>query len=95
MYRSGGLVAMFLVGFLLILGSGGLSPVYAQSSSGKLTEKQWQELQQKRQKEWEDSEKEDQRRQNTYQRRQEADKRQQDAEKRQREAERQLRELQK
>jgi hypothetical protein len=91
-----GVGALLLAGFLLISGTGWLATrASAQSGSGTLTDKEWQELQQKRQKEWEDSEKEDKRRENTYQRRKDAEQRQRDAEKRQREVERQLQELQK
>jgi septal ring factor EnvC (AmiA/AmiB activator) len=68
------------------------SRVYAQSGSEKLSEKQYQELQQKRQEQWDDLERQQQRQENIGQRRQEGEKRQRDAEKRQREAERLLQE---
>jgi hypothetical protein len=91
-----GVGALLLAGLLLMSGTGWLATrASAQSGPGKLSDQEWQELQQKRQKEWEDSEKADKRRENTYQRRKEAEQRQRDAEKRQREVERQLQELQK
>ena len=71
------------------------SRVYAQSGSEKLSEKQYQELQQKRQEQWNDLERLQQRQENVGQRRQEGEMRQRDAEKRQQEAERRLRELEK
>jgi len=96
MKKLGLLGAGFLGGLLLIGGTGELaSPALAQTGPGARTEKEWQELREKRLKEWDELEKEDQRLQNTPQRRQEAEKRQRDAEKRQREVERQLRELDK
>ena len=68
------------------------SRVYAQSGSEKLSEKQYQELQQKRQEQWHDLERQQERQDNIGQRRQGGEQRQRDAEKRQREAERRLQE---
>jgi chromosome segregation ATPase len=94
MRKIGGLGAMFVAGLLLIPGHGWLAGrAWAQSGSEKLSEKQYQELQKKRQEQWDDLERIQQRQDNIGQRRQEAEKRQLDAEKRQREAERRLREL--
>jgi hypothetical protein len=94
MKKSTAVSMIVLAGFLLLGLDSGLAPrVYAQSGGKQLTDQEWQEIQKKRQKEWEDSEKEDQRRSNTYQRRQDAQQRQRDAEKRQRDAEKKMQEL--
>jgi len=88
------LEAIFLGAWLAMAGNVWLaSPVLAQSGSGALSEKQYQELQQKRQEQWDDRERQQQRQGNVGQRRQEAEKRQQDAEKRRQESERRLQEL--
>jgi hypothetical protein len=94
MKRIAGLGAMLVAGLLLIPGQGWLaSRAWAQSGSQKLSEKQYQELQKKRQEQWDDLEQIQKRQDNIGQRRQDAEKRQLEAEKRQREAERRLREL--
>jgi hypothetical protein len=91
MIKKSGLGAIFLAGLLMIPGNAWLrSRVYAQSGSEKLTDKQYQELQQKRQEQWNDRERQQQRQENLGQRRQEAETRQKDAEKRQWEADRDL-----
>jgi len=91
-----GLGAIFLAGLVAMPGNAWLaSRVYAQSGSEKLSEEQYQELQRKRQEQWNDLEQQQKRQENIGQRRQEAEKRKLDAEKRQREVERQLQELQK
>ena len=93
MKKISGLGAIFLAGLLMIPGNAGLaSRVYAQSGSEKLSDKQYQELQQKRQEQWDDRERQQQRQDNIGQRRQEGETRQKDAEKRQWEADRDLEE---
>ena len=94
MKKIGGLGALFVAGLLLIPGHGWLaSRAWAQGGAEKLSEQQYQELQKKRQEQWDDRVRMQQRQDNIGQRRQEAEKRQRDAEKRQREAERRLKEL--
>ena len=89
MQKVARLGVVFLVGWLIMPGNAWFaSRVYAQSGSEKLSDKQYQELQQKRQEQWNDLERQQQRQDNTGQRRQEG-------EMRQREAERRLRELEK
>jgi septal ring factor EnvC (AmiA/AmiB activator) len=96
MKKAVGLGAIFLAGLLAMPGNDWVaSRVSAQTGSEKLTEKQYQELQQKRQEQWNDLERQQKRQDNIGQRRQEGEKRQKDAETRQREAERRLRELEK
>ncbi|RJR32919.1 MAG: hypothetical protein C4567_17475 [Deltaproteobacteria bacterium] len=88
-----GLVAMLLAGSLATPGNLRFaSQVLAQSQAPPMTDKQYQELQQKRQEEWEYL---DQKEKKQYPgvRRPAADKRQEDAIKRQKDAERRLREL--
>jgi hypothetical protein len=89
-----GLGAMLLAGFLVIPGNLGLaSQVLAQSDTKTSEDKQLQELRQKRQEQYQESEREDLQRQDTGKRKQDAIKRQQDAIKRQKAAERRMREL--
>jgi hypothetical protein len=90
-----GLGAMLLAGLLVIPGHLWLtSQSLAQSQAPTLTDKQYQELQQKRQEEWEYLDQKE-KKQHPGLRRQDAVKRQEDAIKRQKEAERRLRELEK
>ena len=94
MKKIGGLGVLLVAGLLLIPGHGWLaSRAWAQGGAEKLSEQQYQELQKKRQEQWDDLEQIQKRQDNIGQRRQEAEQRQRDAEKRQREAERRLREL--
>jgi phosphatidate phosphatase PAH1 len=87
-----GLGAMLLAGLLVIPGNLGLAgQVLAQSDTQ--TDKQLQELRQKRQEQWEEREREAKQLENTGQRKQDAVKRQQDAGQRQKAAEQRLREL--
>jgi hypothetical protein len=87
MKTIGGLGIMLVGGLLLIPGHGWLAGrAWAQSGSEKLSEQQYQELQKKRQEQWDDRERMQKRQDNIGQRRLEA-------EKRQREAERRLQEL--
>jgi ElaB/YqjD/DUF883 family membrane-anchored ribosome-binding protein len=80
-----GLGAMLLAGFLVIPGNLGLtSQVLAQSDSQ--TDKQMQDIRQKRQETLQEQEREAEKLQNTGQRKQDAVKRQQDAIKRQKAA---------
>jgi Skp family chaperone for outer membrane proteins len=91
-----GVGAMLLAGLLVIPGNFGLAGrVFAQSDSGAIEDKQMQELRQKREEEWQDSERRRQRLQDAGTRKQDALKRQQDAVKRQKAAEQRLRELEK
>jgi hypothetical protein len=86
---------MLLAGLLVIPGHlWGASQVLAQGQAPKLTEKQYQELQQKRQEEWEYLDQKE-KKQHPALRYQDAIKRQEDALKRQKDAERRLRELEK
>lgn len=94
MKKMMGLSAVLLAGFLVMPGNLGLpGRVFAQEGSKPLTDEQYQELQKKRQEQWQDLERIQQRQENTGQRLQEAEKRRQDAEKRRKEAEKRLREL--
>ena len=90
-----GLGAMLLAGLLVIPGHLWLaSQVLAQSQAPTITDKQQQELQQKRQEEWEYLDQKE-KKQHPGVRLPEAVKRQEDAIKRQKDAERRLRELEK
>jgi septal ring factor EnvC (AmiA/AmiB activator) len=83
-----GLVAILLAGVLLSSGNGWFGTrVSAQSAPEKLTDQQYQELQKKRQEQWDNLERIQQRQENVGQRKQEAEKRQKDAAKRQKQAE--------
>jgi len=87
--------AMLLAGLMVIPGHlWGAGQVLAQSQTPKLTEKQYQELQRKRQEEWEYLDQKE-KKQHPATRYQDATKRREDALKRQKEAERRLRELEK
>ncbi|MEW6657740.1 MAG: hypothetical protein AB1424_03680 [Thermodesulfobacteriota bacterium] len=87
--------AILLAGLLVIPGHLWLaSQVQAQSQTPTLTDKQYQELQQKRQEEWEYYDQKE-KKQHPSLRRPEALKRQEDAIKRQKAAEKRLRELEK
>jgi hypothetical protein len=91
-----GLGVIFLVGFLVSaanIGPGGR--VWAQEGAKPLTDKEYQELQQKRQEQWQTREDIQKRQENTGQRRVDAEKRRQDALKRQKAAEQRLQELEK
>jgi hypothetical protein len=88
-----GLAAILLAGLLAIPGNlWEASQVLAQSQAPALTDKQYQELQRKRQEEWEYLDQKE-KKQHPGVRRPEAVKRQEDALKRQKEAERRMREL--
>jgi hypothetical protein len=88
--------AMLLSGFLLIPGNLVCAdPLYAQGGAKPLTDQQYQELQKKRQEQWQYEEQDQKRRGDTGQRLQDAQKRQKDAAKRQKAAEQGLRELEK
>jgi peptidoglycan hydrolase CwlO-like protein len=96
MKKRFGLGVMLLAGLLVIPGNLWLAgQVFAQEGSKQLTDKEYQELQKKRQEQWNDLERMQHRQDNTGQRLQEAGKRRQDAEKRQKAAEKRLRELEK
>ncbi len=83
-----GLGAMLLAGLLVIPGNLWLaSPVLAQSDSKTIEDKQLQELRQKRQEEWQERERREEKLQDTGKRRQDAIKRQKAAEQRLRELE--------
>ena len=91
-----GLGAMLLAGLLVIPGNFGLAgQVLAQSDTKTASDKQLQDLRQKRQEQWEEREREAKQLENSGKRRQDAVKRQQDAGQRQKAAEQQLRELDK
>jgi Skp family chaperone for outer membrane proteins len=91
-----GLGALLLAGLLVIPGNLGLSgQVLAQSDTPTTSEKQLQDLRQKRQEQWEEREREAKQLEDTGKRKQDAIKRQQDAAKRQKAAEQQLRQLEK
>jgi hypothetical protein len=92
MNRRKGLAGLILAGLLLISGNLGFgAQALAQSGSGKLTEQQRRQLEQKYQEEWKTRE-QMQKQQETGARLQSGEKHRRDAEKRQREAERLLRE---
>ncbi len=87
--------AMLLAGLLVIPGNlWRVSQVLAQSQAPTLEDKQQQELQRKRQEQWEYLDQKE-KKQHPALRRQDAIKRQEDAIKRQKDAERRLRELEK
>ncbi|MGB8993578.1 MAG: hypothetical protein WCD80_16090 [Desulfobaccales bacterium] len=91
-----GLGVIFLAGFLVSAANlGPAGRVWAQEGAKPLTDKEYQELQQKRQEQWQTREDIQKRQENTGQRLQEAEKRRQDALKRQKAAEQRLKELEK
>jgi hypothetical protein len=88
--------ALLMAGSLAFTGNIGMAKrVYAQSDSRKMTDQQYEELKQKRLKQYQELEQEDKDRANTAKRLQDAEKRRRDAEKRQRDAEQQMREFKK
>jgi hypothetical protein len=96
MKKMMGLSAIFLAGFLVIPGNLWLTGrVYAQEGSKPLTEEQYQELEKKRQEQWQTLQDIQKRQEDTGTRRQESDQRQQDAIKRQKAAEQGQQELDK
>jgi hypothetical protein len=93
MDRRKGLTGLILAGLLLIPGSLGFgASALAQNGSGKLTEEQRRQMEQKYQEEWKTQEQIQKFQEDTGARLQSAEKHRRDAEKRQREAERRLRE---
>jgi Skp family chaperone for outer membrane proteins len=88
--------ALLMAGLLAFTGNIGMAKrVYAQNAPPKMTDQQYEELKQKRLKQYQELEQEDKDRANTAKRLQDAEKRRRDAEKRQRDAERKMQELQK
>ena len=88
--------ALLMAGLLAFTGNIGIAKrVYAQSGAQQMTDQQYEELKQKRLKQYQELEQEDKDRANTAKRLQDAEKRKRDAEKRQRDAEQKLRELEK
>jgi hypothetical protein len=87
---------ILLAAFLLMAGNlGSAGTVGAQEGGKQLTDKEYQELQKKRQEQWQTREDIQKRQENTGQRLQEAEKRRQDALKRQKAAEQRLKEMEK
>ena len=93
MKKRNGLMVVILAGLLVIPATfGPASQALAQEGSKPLTEEQYQELQKKRQEQWETLEQIQKRQEDTGGRLEEGVKRRQDAEKRQRDAERKMQE---